>query len=127
MLRRVLIVAALVGFAGCGDSGPAPAPVTGIVTLDGEPLAEGTVYFKTPSTGAVDPLEVKAGKFSGTALEGERRVEVNAYRTKIVGTGAMTGEVKENRVAPRFNTDSTLTATVTRKGPNSFEFAVKSK
>lgn len=111
---------------GCAKPGPKLYPVSGNVTLDGQPLAEGTVYFKTIATGDVDSLPVKAGRFEGKAVEGARRVEVVAYRL-IPVAGEMGGEVPESLIAKRFNIDSTLTAEVTAAGPNTFEFAVTGK
>ncbi len=118
----------LVALIGCGksESKPKSVLVSGTVTMDGKPLTEGTVYFKTVQTGAFDTLIVKDGKFEGDAEVGVRRVEVNAYRTKTI-KDAMGGEVKENRIPARFNADSTLAATVTADGPNTFKFEVKSK
>ncbi len=120
-----LVLAALIG-CGTSNSKPKSVPVSGTVTIDGKPLPEGTVYFKTIQTGAFDSLPVKDGKFEGGADVGERRVEVNSYRIKIV-KGEMGGEVKENVLPARYNTNSTLSATVTAVGPNTFTFDVKSK
>jgi hypothetical protein len=103
------------------------APVSGTVKCDGKPMADGTIYFKTPTTGAFEQLAIKDGKFEGQAAVGERRVEVTAYKTTIQGTDAMKGEVQESLVGTDYNTNSKLTATVTEQGPNSFAFEVKSK
>ncbi|MBN9118913.1 MAG: hypothetical protein J0I06_07100 [Planctomycetes bacterium] len=119
-----LVLAALIG---CGKSGPKLVPVSGTVTYDGQPLPEGTVYFKTAQTGAMDTLPVKDGKFEGSAEVGERRVEVTAYRTKVQDLNGMKGEIKESLVPARFNANSTLTATVKADGPNTFKFDVTSK
>lgn len=122
----LLAVVLLVAASGCAKPGPKLYPVSGSVTLDGQPLATGTVYFKTIATGEVDTLPVKDGKFAGQAVEGARRVEVVAHRL-IPVAGEMGGEVQESLIARRFNFDSTLTAEVTAGGPNTFEFAVESK
>lgn len=122
----LLAVVLLVAASGCAKPGPKLYPVSGSVTLDGQPLTEGTVYFKTIATGEVDTLPVKDGKFVGQAVEGPRRVEVVAHRL-IPVAGEMGGEVQESLIARRFNFESTLTAEVTAAGPNTFEFAVQSK
>jgi len=122
-----VIVLILVVTFGCGKPGPKVVTVSGTVMYDGQPLAEGTIYFKTPATGAIDTLPVKDGKFEGNAEVGERRVEINAYRTKSQDFNGMKGEVKENLIPARYNADSKLTATVTAEGPNTFQFEVKSK
>lgn len=122
LLAMILLCSA----SGCAKPGPKLFPVSGNVTLDGRPLAEGTVYFKTIATGEIDSLPVKDGKFAGQAVEGARRVEVVAFRL-IPVPGEMGGEVQESLIARRFNQDSKLTAEVTAAGPNTFEFAVTSK
>jgi len=119
----LLILAVL----GCAGGTRPTSPVSGTVTLDDRPLPEGTVYFKTVGTGAVDALPVKEGRFEGRAEEGERRVEVTAYRSRTVGTDKMKGDVQESLVASRYNLESKLTATVSRGGKNTFQFAVKSR
>ncbi len=126
MNRWLLLLALLFVANGCAKPGPKMYPVSGNVTLDGQPLAEGTVYFKTVATGEVNTLPVKDGKFAGSAAEGPRRVEVVAYRL-IPVAGQMGGEVQESLIAKQFNLNSTLTAEVTAAGPNTFEFAVTSK
>lgn len=120
------ILALLFVSTACKPAGPKLYPVKGTVTLDGQPLQSGTIYFKTIATGAIDPLPVKDGQFVGQAVEGMRRVEVVAYRM-IPVAGQMGGEVQESLIAPRFNSESTLTAEVTQKGPNDFAFKVESK
>ena len=42
-----------------GPAGPLKAPVSGSVTLDGKPLDEGTIYFKTVQQGSVDRMDIK--------------------------------------------------------------------
>ena len=127
MTRGLLVLLCLMFVAsGCAKPGPKLVPVSGSVTLDGRPLSEGTVYFKTIATGEIDALPVKEGQFAGKAAEGNRRVEVVAYRL-IPVPGQMGGEVQESLVAKRFNFESTLTAEVTAGGPNTFVFAVMGK
>jgi len=123
---HLVLLAVVLTVAGCGPKPPALYPVSGTVTLDGQPLSEGTVYFKTVETGTVDSAPVKLGKFEGKAIEGKRRVEVAAYRM-IPVPGQMGGEVPQSMIARRYNTESTLTAEVTAAGPNTYEFKVQSE
>ena len=123
----LLALAAMVGCGGSKRPEPKRYAVQGTVTLDGQPLDGGVVYFKTPETGAFESFEVKAGKFEGKAEAGKRRVEVNAFREESVQSGEMKVENKKNLVPPQFNLQSTLTADVTEAGPNEFSFAVTSK
>ena len=121
-----LLTLAFVG--GCleRERGPELFPVSGTVTLDGKPLVEGTVYFNTVQSGAIDTLPVKDGQFAGKAIAGSRRVEVVAYRL-IPVPGEMGGEVQESLIAERYNTQSKLTAVVSPTGPNEFKFEVESE
>ena len=48
-MKRKLWIALLLLLAGCGTSGTAIAPVSGRVTLDGKPLAQGVVCFVSPA------------------------------------------------------------------------------
>lgn len=61
---------------GCGNSEPKLVEVKGTVTLEGVPLADGFMYFKTIETGSLERLEIKGGAFNGKALPGLRRVEI---------------------------------------------------
>jgi hypothetical protein len=112
---------------GCGKPGPQLVPVSGTVTLDGQPLTEGFLYFKTVETGALERFDIHQGEFKGDALAGTRRVEICANRPKTVVIDGKPVEVPDNIIDPSFNTESTLTAEVTAEGPNRFSFAVKKK
>ena len=134
MARRVrrsmflVVVLTLAAFVGCGGGAKTKAiAVSGTVTVDGQPLADGVVYFKTVQTGVFETFPVKDGEFKGEALEGERRVEISSFRIKIVDPEGMKSEVKENLIPAKYNVDSTFKETVTRSGPNKFKFELFTK
>ena len=107
---------------------PKKHSVSGTVTLDGQPLSEdGLIYFKTIATGAIDAIDIKGGKYRGSAEPGDRRVEIVVYRIKTVDIDGMKGESKENLIPARYNMDSKLSAKVTPGGPNQFAFELTSK
>jgi len=112
---------------GCGNSEPKLVEVKGTVTLDGVPLADGFMYFKTTETGALERLDIKGGAFTGKALPGLRRVEIISNVPKKVVIDGKTIEVPDNIIHPSFNIDSKLTAQVVAEGANTFAFAVKKK
>ena len=112
---------------GCGNSEPKLVEVKGTVTLDGVPLADGFMYFKTTETGALERLEIKGGAFNGKALPGLRRVEIISNVPKKVVIDGKTIEVPDNIIHPSFNIDSKLTAQVVAEGANTFKFEVKKK
>jgi hypothetical protein len=126
----VLLLAACLALDGCGGSERPAAkkyPVSGTVTLDGKPMADGVVYFKTAATGAVDAANVKDGKFQGDAQAGDRVVEVSSFRAEIKETGpGMKTEVQQNLVAKKYNLETTLSAKVKTDGANEFKFDVTS-
>jgi len=72
------------GFAsGCGGGGPAIAPVSGEVRLDGKPLAEGYIQFASPTGfGAGSALKAD-GKFRFRSQYGNG-IPLGVYRVAIV-------------------------------------------
>ncbi len=133
-LSAVLVLAAL---AGCGGSGR--PTIHGQVTFDGEPVEEGTISFEPadgigPTTGG----SIAGGKYqlSGEAapVPGKKRVRISAGRR--TGRSIPAGEpfppdvmVEEiERYIPNvYNTRSTLNCEVNAKGPNQFDFDLKSQ
>jgi hypothetical protein len=129
----------LIGLVGCGASGEPPREtISGTVTFDGEPLQEGTIQFmpETPSTQATSAWgRVSGGKFEVLRDQGPSS---GRYSVTIISggdgaagqpAGAMPGEgtpVKE-KIPEKYNARTTLTAEVKQGGPNTYEFALKSK
>lgn len=129
-LRCAVLPLICLSLAACQSGKPEPQKysVSGTVTLDGTPVAEnGLIYFKTIATGDIDGFDIKAGKFSGSTVPGDRRVEIVVFRIKTVDIDGMKGEAKESLIPARYNTDSTLAAKVTPEGPNKFTFELTSK
>jgi hypothetical protein len=89
----VLMLVWIVTAAGCsGSKRPPTYPVTGTVTMKGQPLADATVVF-VPAEGATHEAasgttdaagQYKLGTFAGDdgAQEGEYRIKVAKYDTK---------------------------------------------
>lgn len=100
------------------------------MTLDGKPLAEGEIQFKTVATGALDSIAIQNGAFSGTAEAGSKRVEIYAYKM-VTPTGTTPGmavePVKTNYLPARYNTSSTLTAEIKESGADALKFDVTSR
>jgi hypothetical protein len=67
---------------GCGshETERFSAFVTGRVTLDGQPIAQGTIQFRPGSSagGSIVTLAIKNGHFEGRAIPGLRRVAFSA-------------------------------------------------
>jgi hypothetical protein len=112
--RYVLLAAIALGCAGGSSTGT----VRGTVTLDGQPLKEGTVKFvpadtKAPPVTAV----VKDGQFTLTAPVGVSRVEFSV--AKVVGKIKMydtpdspTVDQTKELLPEKFNVKSELKSTV---------------
>lgn len=130
-MRRTFVflvfLLSLTFLSGCGNSEPKLVSVNGTVTLDGVPLADGFMYFKTIETGSMERLEIKGGDFNGKALPGLRRVEIISNVPKKVVIDGKTIEVPDNIIHPSFNIDSKLTTQVVADGVNTFKFEVKKK
>ncbi|MEZ6065249.1 MAG: hypothetical protein R3B90_05980 [Planctomycetaceae bacterium] len=115
LLRASLVVCCVTALAGCSGSGadrPQMATVTGTVTLDGTPLAQGTIVAD-PADGTGLPAQggVVDGKFSFEATPGKKTVRVTA--TQETGEKDQYGEPISKEVIPsKYNAESTLTETV---------------
>jgi hypothetical protein len=130
MIRcRVACVVAVLGLLcclGCGENGPKKFTVSGTVTYNNAPLPKGRIVF-APTDGAVAPDagEIVGGKYSFAALPGAKRVEITAEREAGGGVDAVMGQAKrEQYLAEKYNIATTLTATVTPAGPNTFDYDV---
>jgi hypothetical protein len=91
-------------------------------------MAEGVVSFKTIATGVNESFDIKEGKFTGTAADGERRVEIYLLEgASRNAPGGAQGGIRKNILPARYNRNSKMTAQVTPEGPNEFKFEVESK
>jgi hypothetical protein len=123
--------------AGCGGDGATRGAVSGKITLDGKPLASGSILF-TPIQGTRGTATggiIKNGAYQISASTGPaigwNRVKIRATRNtgKMVPKpfsppGQMVEEVAE-AVAPKFNSDSVLKVDV-KPGENTADFEVAS-
>ena len=124
--------------SGCQRGDPSRGAVSGRVTLDGQPVVQGSILFSPidGTRGVATGGEIKDGQYrlaaaAGPAV-GKNRVEVHAVRKtgKMIpkglgGTGKMIEEQIEG-VAPKFNIESKLQVEIT-PGENTADFEVASK
>ena len=128
----LMFLTAMSGCRPAGRPGPQRYPVKGAVTLDGEPLTDGRIEFKTISTGYIDGIAVKNGAFAGDAVAGERRVEFSV-RKEVPFKGAYLPGIKPpetmvvETLPAHMNVESNFSATVSPTGPNDFQFNLDSK
>jgi hypothetical protein len=115
--------------SGCNTPSDQPelAPVSGVVTLDGKPLANKTVIF-TPPTGRPS--------MGTTNEEGEYELRYTmTIEGAIIGTHDVTITTPRDEYNPgiretiprKFNSESTLTAVVEDKWENTIDFDLKSE
>ena len=123
---------------GCGgSSGPPRAAVSGTITLDGQPLSQGTITFVPAGEGTAASGEIEKGQFSIPADKGPSpgkcRVEVVSFQEtgkKVPGisddASGMTAETKQI-IPEQFNVKSTLAENVAESGENVFELSLESR
>ena len=113
-LTLMVCVASLV--VGCGPEGPTTYPVSGTVTLDGEPLTSGKVFLIDPAMKLAPNVgDIADGKFHFRATGGTKRVEISAAR-ETGQVGNFGSPITEEALPARYNSESTLTAEVTTSG-----------
>jgi hypothetical protein len=121
----------LLSAIGCGNSGP--MPVSGVVTLDGQPLERGKLDFQpTDNKGPTAAAVIKDGKYDCSVMPGGKTVRITGG--KVTGKHQFTPGVAESPmvedikplVPSCYNTESTLTCEIVR-GTSSYNFDLKSK
>jgi hypothetical protein len=143
-MAGMMLGAALVMAAGCGgSSGPERASVAGKVTLDGTPLAKGSISFiptgatQGPAAGAVIENGAYATAQGTGPVLGEHRVEIIAFKAgkeatapgidgATAGPSAASGAPEMEAFIPEeYNKNSQLTLKVA-SGTNNKDFELKS-
>jgi len=141
-MRLLILCLCLCFVAGCGDGGPSRVPVSGMVKVNGEPLAKGSIVF-TPTAGTTGPRS--AGVIENGAYRipegdgpmiGKLRVEIRADQDlgfqlddpeefkKHADPG---GALPPNPIPPTYNDESTLIRETVADGENTFDFEIDAK
>jgi hypothetical protein len=115
---------ALICAVGCGKpTGLEKVVVSGMVTLDGQPIPNGEIRF-IPAEGTVGPVSggpIKDGAYTAKAKGGvplgNHHVEIRAYRANAksqgqADTAGSEGGAAEQYLDKRYNEQTTLKATV---------------
>lgn len=133
-MLSVLCLAMLAAGCGGGAAGDAPEtyPVTGKVTMDGQPVPEGSMIFEDPagkdrSFGAM----IKDGEFSTEMTPGKKKVQITATRqskdkTEPGPAGGDPVPATEQYIPAKYNEQTTLEAEITADGPNELKFELTS-
>jgi hypothetical protein len=122
-VRRLTGVLAIAFALGCGAV-PPHFDVTGTVTLDGEPLASGDILFVAVDGSSADGGPIAGGIYKVRTMPGLKKVIIQA--SVLVEEPGLHGEAKTPRgiIPPRYNTETTLTATVAPRAGNQADFAL---
>src|SRR5687768_3847834 len=129
MDRKLILLATLSGmlFCGCAAKEPSQFPVSGTVTLKGQPLDQGTIQFDptAPEQGTFSGVGIQAGKYSIPAenglAPGTYRVRISSAEPGPVVEQAAPGESgppAKDRIPTKYNVETTLQAEVTKDKPN---------
>lgn len=116
LCRRFVLAASfsIAACLGCGDGRPTRVPVSGQVTIDGQPLQFGSVLFKIEGGRSAGASLDKDGRYQLTTYEPGDGVMVGDYKVAITGNEPI-GETAAKWHAPKKYQDVTtsgLTATV---------------
>jgi hypothetical protein len=132
-LKRPLLVLVVASAAfvalGCSAAASKTYPLTGTVTLDGQPIPEGSLDFLIPNEkrGPIASAKIKDGKYEAHLPEGNWRVQINATREgKIIDTHKNKPE-RESYIPARYNSKSALTVEVAPTKENHHDFALQTK
>ena len=123
------VLGCLIG-AGCQRSGDSGYSVTGTVTFDEEPVAEGDIIFVSMDNSAPPAAgKIRGGTFQATVPPGAKKVEIRASRMQPLPAG-QTGAMGEKEMLvdyiPRYNNNTELTAKVQSGEKNEFKFELTS-
>ena len=129
----------LAGLVGCGQNKLGRLGISGKVTLDGKPLPQGLIQFEPVGRGpgAVGSgTSIENGQYSIPTQKGlppgEYRVRIHSSVALHQGQeGAMPDAgphaIGREIIPPAYNSDTTLTASISDSGETTFDFALKSR
>lgn len=119
-MALLVVLGLMVPLLGCG--GPTEIVVKGTVTFEGEPVETGEILFiPADGEGPVGAGPITNGEFSFVATPGAKKVEITA--NKVGDKPAPDGLPNYIPYIPKkYNTATTLTATVENKAENTYTF-----
>ena len=126
----IMMAMALLFISGCGESGPEMFEVTGMATVNGEPIPLGTITFVSSDGKRSDGAEITDGEFTFTSNAGKKRVEITGSKEKAGAKPVKNLDddqfvPRESIVPDRYNKRSELTAEVIAGENEPFLFDLK--
>lgn len=115
-----------VALAGCDSGGVKRFDISGDVTFDGQPVAEGNILFLPADTDAGgDGGRIEDGHYTCRVTPGDKRVRITADRL-VPGKVDRTGMPPHEQYIPRqYNAATTLRTVV--EGSRELNFSLTSK
>ncbi|MEW4452879.1 carboxypeptidase-like regulatory domain-containing protein [Bremerella sp. JC817] len=97
-IASCLVLVAAIGFAGCGaHDGPALAPVSGKITVDGQPLVGATMEFYPQQVGAPSyGRSNEDGEFTLRYSNGQMGAVPGEHRVNVLG-GHVKGKAEKKK------------------------------
>lgn len=113
-----------IAFIGCGQQGPARCVVSGLVTFNGKPIANGEIRFVPTVSGPVSGAPIIDGNYivehKGGVPLGKHTVRITAYTIDANDAALDEGDIAEiggaseyQYLPPEFNEESRLTVEIT--------------
>jgi hypothetical protein len=123
--------------AGCGGNTEGRQPISGTITLKGVLLDEGLIEFFPQEGEKVETrggAAIKNGKYSiprdQGLLPGTYKVVISAAdkalpdQGPVIPPGPTKSAPRMNRIPAEYNRDTKQVVTVTKEGPNQFNFTI---
>ena len=137
----MVMLASLVLSCGCGPKGRSGLiPVSGTVTLDGTPLAQGVIVFEPESSEEAvvnAAVAIENGQYqspdNGGLLPGVYRVSISSTPAAQPASDPVKAMEQASEptapdpIPPKYNKKSELQATVSADKPAQFDFDLKTK
>jgi hypothetical protein len=134
----VAAIALTVLLSGCGEH--ELAPVSGVVTLGGKPLARGVVNFQPISGNSENPgpgstgITDEQGRYQLKTPDGVEGAVVGEHKVRIYSRNAEAPRVQDSDPQPtvelvptRYNYRTTLTFTVSPEGTDQADFKLETQ
>ncbi len=136
MQRTALILLLIASFSpllGCGADTGGRVPVSGSVTLNGEPLESGTIQFAAADGSQLGGATITAGKYEIPAAQGllpgnytvrVSSVQEAASSEEAPGDSSVAEAQNKDLIPAEFNTDSKVTAEIKEGSSNTFDLDI---
>ncbi|WP_254510386.1 hypothetical protein [Anatilimnocola floriformis] len=130
MLRALSLLVLCFSIVGCGSS-DSTISIKGKVTLDGQPVEKGDIYFTNadPQFGQ-EAGKIANGEYSAKVHPGQNKVAISATREVPGKFGPMgTEPLLEDAVPAKYKlpTTSNLSVNVTKEKKDGYDFPLESK